>query len=50
MSKKQFVNAIVGIIAGLSGVASIITGMIAAKDDHDTLVAELDERYERKED
>lgn len=46
MNKKQIVNAIVGIIAGLSGVASIITGVIAAKDDRETLYEDIEERYD----
>lgn len=45
MNKKQIVNAIVGFIASIAGAASIITGIIAAKDDRETMYEDLEDRY-----
>lgn len=44
-NRKQIVNAIVGILASIFGAASIVTGMIAAKDDRDSLYEEIEDRY-----
>ena len=45
MKTKQIVNAVVGVLAGLLGAVSIVTQMIADKDDKETMYEELEDRY-----